>query len=73
MHREAPLPLGKVGEHFGVSQRTIRNLFLRGILPEPARVGAYRVVQVEQLPEIEAALRKTGHLKAEQRGQAVNA
>lgn len=63
MHQPPPLPLGKVGARFGVSQRTIRNLFLRGILPEPGRVGAYRVVAEEDLPKVEQALRDGGYLR----------
>ena len=62
--KSPPWPLGAVGKHFGVSQRQVCRLFERGILPEPARVGAYRVVDPDDLPAIEAALRRAGYLHA---------
>jgi hypothetical protein len=60
-----PLTIGAVARHFGVSAWKIRRLFESGILAEPARVGAYRVIPPEQLPEIEAALRACGYLPPE--------
>ena len=60
--KQPPWPLGTVGKHFGVSQRQVRRLFERGLLPEPARVGAYRVIDPDDLPKVEAALIKAGYL-----------
>jgi DNA-binding transcriptional MerR regulator len=60
-----PLPLGSVAKRFGVTQRQVRRLFERGLLPEPGRVGAYRVVPVDDLPQVEEALRRAGYIPAE--------
>jgi DNA-binding transcriptional MerR regulator len=57
-----PLTIGAVAKHFGVSAWKIRRLFEAGILPEPGRVGSYRVIAPEALPEIEDALRRRGYL-----------
>lgn len=56
------LTMGQIARRYGCTQRNVRTLFLRGLLPEPARVGAYRVVPVEQLDQVEAALRKAGYI-----------
>lgn len=56
-----PLTIGEVAQCFGVETCQVRNLFKRGFLPEPARVGAYRVVPKEDLPQVEDALRKAGY------------
>ncbi len=57
------LTMGQIARRYGCTQRNVRTLFLRGLLPEPARVGAYRVVPVEQLDQVEAALRKAGYIR----------
>jgi DNA-binding transcriptional MerR regulator len=59
------LPLGKVAEHFEVPIWQVRRLFQRGLLPEAPRVGPYRVVGVDDLPQVEKALRDAGYLPAE--------
>ncbi len=65
-----PLPLGAVAKRCGVTQRQVRRLFERGILPEPPRVGAYRVVDQDDLPRVEAALRAAGYLPAQHEPEA---
>ncbi len=59
------LTMGQIARRYGCTQRQVRTLFTRGLLPEPARVGAYRVVPVEQLDLVEAAMRKAGYIKDE--------
>ncbi len=54
--------VGTLGRRFGVPAWQVRRLFERQLLPEPARVGAYRVVAEEDLPAVEAALRAAGYL-----------
>ena len=54
--------LGDVAKHFNVPTWTVRRIFERRLLPEPGRLGAYRVVSAEDLPKIEAALRRAGYL-----------
>jgi DNA-binding transcriptional MerR regulator len=57
-----PLTLGAVARHFGCRPWQVRRLFESGKLPEPRRVGAYRVFTPDELPRIEAALRQAGYL-----------
>lgn len=59
------LTMGQIAKRYGCTQDQVRKIFTRGILPEPARVGAYRVVPVDQLGQVEAALRQAGYLKGE--------
>jgi DNA-binding transcriptional MerR regulator len=60
------LTIGAVAKHFGVSPWQVRRLFERGMLPPAARVGAYRVVEAADLPNIEESLRKAGYLPRQQ-------
>ena len=62
---QAPLTMGQVAARYGVQQHHVRRIFQRGFLPEPQRVGAYRVVAVEDLPKVEDALRRAGYIPAE--------
>jgi hypothetical protein len=39
-------------------------VFERGLLPEPDRLGMYRVVSSDQLPKLEEMMRRVGYLKA---------
>jgi hypothetical protein len=61
-----PLTIGQVAKRFGCRPWQVRRLFESGKLPEPPRVGCYRVFFVEQLPEIEAALRAAGYWPKEE-------
>jgi DNA-binding transcriptional MerR regulator len=54
--------IGKLAKHFGVPPWRVRRAIERGFLPEPPRVGAYRVFLAQDLPDIEAALRLAGYL-----------
>jgi hypothetical protein len=56
------LTLGDVARRFGCDLWQVRSLYTRGILPEPARVGIYRTVKEDDVPAIEAALRKAGYI-----------
>jgi DNA-binding transcriptional MerR regulator len=58
----APLTIGAVARQFGCHPWQVRRLYERGLLAEPARVGAYRVVTADDLPRIESALRQAGYL-----------
>jgi hypothetical protein len=58
------LTLGPVGRLYGCPTWQIRRLFERGLLPPAPRIGAYRVVAVEDLPRVEQALRAAGYLKS---------
>jgi len=56
------LSLGVVAKRFAQPVWKIRRLFERGLLPEPARIGSYRVISVSDLPLVEQALRSAGYL-----------
>jgi hypothetical protein len=62
------LTIGSVAACYGVPAWQIRRLFERGLLPPAARVGAYRVVAVTDLPEVEAALIEAGYLPRREAG-----
>jgi hypothetical protein len=64
MATSPPLPLGAIAKRYGLPVWKIRRLFERGLLPEPARVGAYRVIPAADLSRVESALRKAGYLPA---------
>jgi DNA-binding transcriptional MerR regulator len=59
---QVPLTIGQIAKRFGCPPWAVRRLFERGLLPEPPRVGAYRVVAPEKLPQVETALREAGYL-----------
>jgi hypothetical protein len=56
------LTLGQVARHFGCQLWQVRRVFERGLLEEPARVGAFRVIAREELHRLERALREGGYL-----------
>jgi hypothetical protein len=57
------LTLGQVAARYGVRLWQVRRLYERKLLPEPARVGAYRVIRESDLPQIGAALQRAGYLQ----------
>ena len=63
--RRSKLSLGHVSRQVGAPVWAIRRLFERQLLPEPERLGNYRMIDVEQLPTIEAKLRQVGYLPKE--------
>jgi hypothetical protein len=52
MKTSPPMTLGVAASRLGCRPWQIRRLFERGILPEPGRVGAYRVIPERDLPTI---------------------
>lgn len=54
--------LGDLARRFTCPVWAIRRLYERGLLPEPPRVGPYRVVAERDVPAVEAALRSAGYL-----------
>jgi hypothetical protein len=59
---QSKLSLGDVSRQLGAPVWSIRRLFERKLLPEPERLGNYRMIDVEQLPTVEAKLREVGYL-----------
>jgi hypothetical protein len=57
-----PLTLGDIARRYGIRPWMVRRVYERGLLPEPARLGPWRVVYLDQLPALEAALRAAGYL-----------
>lgn len=54
------LTVGALARRFGCSEQRVRRLFTTGVLPEPPRAGPYRLIPVEDIPKVEAALNATG-------------
>jgi hypothetical protein len=57
------LTLGTAARSLGVRTWQLRRLFERGLMPEPPRVGVYRVIAVADLPGLKAALQEAGYLR----------
>jgi DNA-binding transcriptional MerR regulator len=57
--------LGQVARHFGVQLWQVRRLYERRLLPEPPRVGTYRIIEPRDLERVGAALRRAGYLRGE--------
>ena len=65
MSETAPLfTTGYLSRRFDVPQWQIDALFKRKLLPEPTRVGCYRVFAASDLPAIEAALIEAGYISS---------
>lgn len=54
--------LGDLSRRFNCPLWAVRRVFERGLVAEPPRVGAFRVVADEDVPAVEAALRSAGYL-----------
>lgn len=61
---EKMLTLGEAAKSLGVDTWQVQRLFERGLLPEPARFGRYRMVKESELPTVREALKKAGYLKS---------
>jgi hypothetical protein len=59
------LTVGAIARRLGCAPWQVRRLFERGLLPQPPRVGAYRVVAAADLGRVAEALRQAGYLPAE--------
>jgi AraC-like DNA-binding protein len=57
------LTMGEVAERLHCQAWRVARVFQRGLLPETPRVGRYRVVREDQVPEVKRALEKAGYLK----------
>lgn len=55
--------LGDLARRWRVQPWKIRRIFECGDLPEPPRVGRYRVFQQEDLPAILRALQQRGYVR----------
>ena len=67
MSENMNMTLGQIAEHFGCEVWMVRNLFKRGLLPEPDRVGQYRYVPRSQLPQVRKALKAAHYLPGQTR------
>ena len=54
--------LGDIARLYDRPVWMVRRLYERGLLPEPPRVGGYRVVPLADVPLVEAAMRRAGYL-----------
>jgi hypothetical protein len=62
--------LGDIARHHDRPVWMVRRVFERGLLPEPARIGGYRVVPLTDVPLVEAAMRRAGYLPAAEQATA---
>jgi DNA-binding transcriptional MerR regulator len=60
--------IGEVAKRLGVKTWQVRRLEERGLLDRTARIGWNRIYDSEDLPKIEAALRKAGYLGGKRGG-----
>lgn len=61
---------GDIARRRGCSQSQVVEVFKRGILPEPERVGPYRIISPEDEPKVVAALRQLGYIADEGEDEA---
>jgi hypothetical protein len=59
------MAVGAAARRLGVPPWKVRRLFERKLLPEPARVGPYRVITEADLPAVRAALLAAGYMRGE--------
>jgi hypothetical protein len=64
MNDAIPLSIGEAAARLGVATWQLRRLYERKLLPEPPRIGPFRVLPAGDLPAAEAALRQAGYLPA---------
>lgn len=64
------LTTGDLAAHFGIPMWQILYALRRGYLPEPPRVGIYRVWADDDLPRVRAALVRAGYLPAQEDAHA---
>jgi DNA-binding transcriptional MerR regulator len=57
--------IGAAARRLGCPAWKVRRLFERGLLPPAPRIGAYRVIAEDDLPNVEQALRRAGYLPEE--------
>jgi hypothetical protein len=55
--------MGEIAQRHGCKQWQVRRLYQRGMLPPAERIGAFRVVPIQGLPQVEAALRAAGYIR----------
>ncbi len=60
---------GSLARLKGWDEWRVRRLFEDGDLPEPPRLGQYRLLSEDDIPLIEEAMRRRGFLPAEQAAQ----
>jgi DNA-binding transcriptional MerR regulator len=59
------MTIGQLGRRYGLPDWRIRRLITHGKLPEPPRLGNFRVFTEDDIPAVEAALRDAGLLPAQ--------
>lgn len=59
---DTPMTIGELARRLGIPVWKVRRLYERGLLPEPARIGIYRMVSVRDIPTIKEKLRVAGYL-----------
>ncbi len=58
------LTVGEAAMRLHCLEWRLRRVFERGLLPEPLRLGRYRLIPVADLPKIQKAMEDVGYLPA---------
>jgi hypothetical protein len=64
MKKNTYLTLGQAAKQIGCKRWQLQRAFDRELLPDPQRIGLFRVVAAEELPQIKLALQQCGYLRA---------
>jgi DNA-binding transcriptional MerR regulator len=59
------MTVGEAAQQLGCREWQLRSLFNRGRLPEPERIGRFRLIDSADLPKIRQALVDAGYQLAE--------
>ncbi len=65
MSNESHISTGEASLRLGCLSWHLSQLWARGLMPEPARVGRQRAIAVADLPRYAEALRQAKYIKAE--------
>jgi hypothetical protein len=60
------LTTGEAARRLGAAEWQVARLFVRNLLPEPARFGRYRLIDESDLPQLREALVEAGYLQVAQ-------
>ena len=59
----ANLTTGAAARRLGAPEWAVARVYARGLLPEPPRLGHFRIIREDQLPALRAALVEAAYLK----------
>jgi DNA-binding transcriptional MerR regulator len=54
------MTIGEAARRLGVSNWQLREVYRKGLVPEPRRLGPFRAITPSDLPVLDAAIQKRG-------------